>query len=300
MNIVILVYAKPEVGLGHWYRSLTLAEEARKRGHYVWLVGNKMALGQHFFQVRENDPDDLFHVLHQIRPDFLVVDLQDSVPDYIYDLVGNTKILVLNGVGREEEEKADVAIIQGFTDIMRPNTYSGPEYVILRKNITNMPRDPQIINFDNWFVWGGARDKMSLLPAFSQAMPEVEANLVVTDFMKECPSVNGNHLVFRAKDDSIITVMYTSGKACIATGMVAWELATIGVPTYAFSWSEGHLRFAKRMEEAGLVKAWNGVGLPSCEEIREFLNEPFYPTGTPPDGRGAERIVEIMEMKVEE
>lgn len=307
MKIVIMVYAEPKVGLGHWYRSIELAKRAEERGHYVTVVGNKMARPFTFFQIREGETMDLYHVLHQTNPDYLVVDLQDRVPDYIYDLV-KSRLVVLNGVGREEEQKADLTVIQGFANGLHPdNIYAGPEYVILRRELFQIKEKfkpgPDVPK-RNWFVWGGANDKMNLLPTFPQVFPEQNSFLIINKHFPLPAWTKGGtihwnpaiHSPTLIDDLYIVQAMLSAKKACIAMGMVAWELAALGVPTYAFSWSEGHLKFAQRMQEHGLIKAYPRVGLPSPEEMQAFLSEPFEPDVTnAPDDKGADRILDLME-----
>jgi len=296
MKIAILVYANQEVGFGHWYRSIALANHAKQKEHLVWLIGNKMARGYDYFQTREDFPDDLYHILHQVKPDVLVMDLQNKVPEHIYDIIDgtNTKTVVLNGVGyRNEDERADATIVQGYPDAppTQANTFYGPEYVILRQSIFNMKWTP----LTSWFVWGGARNKLDILDRFHKSMKDESAMIIATNFAKNVPEPNTNHQVYIPEDEGIFPLMSISKRACIAMGMVAWELAVLGVPIYAFSWSEGHLRFAKTMQENGLLLAWDGIGLPPNEKIVGFLSRDFIPTGKRPDSKGVDRVLSIME-----
>ena len=301
MKIVFVVYAKPEVGLGHWFRTLALADVANEAGHQVWLCGNRMARGIHnYYQIRENEPDDLYFVIEQIKPDCLVLDLQDKVPGYVYNIPRkNMKIVVLNGVGREEEDQADLTIIQGFSDTQYSKTFSGVEYIILRPELFKYPK---IENPKSWFVFGGAADKMQLLAEFQHTMWDIQANLWTTSFSPLNGVVNNDaHSLYRTDGYNIVNgtmfaIMCLSKAACISMGMTAWELVAMGIPTYVFSWSEGHLAFAKQMEKNGLIKVWDGIGLPGFDLFRNFLLEnQFEITGDKPDEFGAQRVLKLME-----
>lgn len=296
MKIMILVYAKPEVGLGHWYRSAALAKAGKDHDHLVWLTGNRMAHGFNYYQVREDNPDDLYHVLDQVKPDVLVMDLQDKVPAYVYQVIRDVrqeiKTVVLNGVGRAEEDKADLVIIQGYSNTKFGNTYAGPEYVILRPEIFKIPAGARPLS---WFVWGGARDKMNLLRGFQDALPGENAILVASEMMSDLPSMTDNHQVYIPEGDAIIPLMGVSKQACIAMGMIAWELTVFDIPIYAFSWSDQHLMFAKEMEANGLLLAWDGVGLPETDQMRAFLSERFSPNGRKPDDQGTHRVIALIE-----
>lgn len=296
MKIVFLVYAKPETGLGHWYRTIELAKRAEERGHYVTIVGNRMARPFTFFQVRENEEYDLYHVLHQIDPDWLVVDLQDSVPDYIYNIT-KTRLAVLNGVGYDKEDEADLTIIQGFSDKNRENILSGEKYVVLRKELFEAKQHIDKKAKD-WFVWGGTKDKMGILTAFPLIMPESKASLVISKmFPIELKTISNPaiHTPVFVDDSSIIPLMTISNRACVAMGMIAWELAALEIPAYVFSVSNGHLGFANKMQENGLLLAYPEIGLPEENKVVEFLSTPFEITGNPPDEKGADRILAAME-----
>ncbi len=299
MKVAILVYKNKDVGYGHWYRSMALADELEDNGHDVYILGNVMFsdLSRHYFQVRMGEIDDLYHALHLLKPDWLVIDLQSDPEQYVYDLCAEfgTKTLLLNGVGRERESKADLAITQGYGK----GKYSGAEYVILRREIFEM-RD-SIPRGKNWFVFGGGTDRIGLASAFSDCMGSSFANIIITDFSKQNykPKNQSNHLIYKSSGNEILPLMAMSGKACVAMGMTAWELSVFKIPIYAFSISEGHLRFAKAMEERGLLKAYPEVGVPGKKEFLRFMRSEFQSTGNPPDEMGAWRVVKLMEVSNE-
>lgn len=292
MNIAILVYANETVGLGHWYRANALADKMTELGHTVVILGNMQTRKHIYFQVRENNELDLIYAIEQVEPDYLIVDLQDSVPDYIYGL--GVRIVVLNGVGREDEDRAELTFIQGFSNKKRNGLFAGPEYVILRDSIFAVEYSPQ----SDWFVWGGAKDKMRLLEKFYKNVKSGTGFAFTTGFSDYIFPHENNQpqlVIGNPRDDKqMILSMSIAKKACVAMGMVAWELVAMGVPAYVFSWSKGHLKFAKEMEKAGLIKAYPKIGIPDDDEFIRFINEPFKITGERPDALGATRIAQIL------
>jgi hypothetical protein len=79
-------------------------------------------------------------------------------------------------------------------------------------------------------------------------------------------------------------------------GMVAWELARLGIPLYLVSKDKGHLHFAKNMEKLGLALAYPEVGLPRVCEVERFLSREYKISGrNRPDGKGAVRFIETLE-----
>lgn len=299
MKIAVLVYAHKEVGLGHWNRSVALVRELEKRGHYVWILGNMMVHRKMYFQVREGVETDLYHVIDQLKPDIFIADLQDEIPEYVYDIVSEDRLVVLNGVGRERESRAAMVFVQGFSASSGANIFSGPEYVILRPEIEQWREGPE----SEWFIFGGAKDKMHLSPAFQRVFPEVEANILMSPMSDTLDKTyrTMHHNIFIAPSidkqaETFRVACSNANRACIAMGMTAWEMAALGIPTYAFSSTEGHLAFAKRMEDAGILRAWNGVGMPDTPlEFKEFLELPPIQPKMRPDFMGASRIVNLLE-----
>ena len=300
MKIAVLVYANQDVGLGHWNRSKALIEELERRGHYVWALGNMMTHRKMYYQVREGSRIDLYHVVEQLKPDVLIADLQGEIPEYIYELVDPERLVVLNGVGRERETRAGMIFVQGLIDPSEnKNVFSGIDYVILRPELQQWLAGPE----KEWFVFGGAKDKMHLSPAFQEAFPETSANILMTNMSVSLDNTYRTmyHDIFipPSPDKQVETFRQAVAgveKACLAMGMTAWETVALGIPTYVFSSTNGHLSFAKKMEDAGMLRAYDGVGVPHHDTlVKEFLEQKPIQPRLRPDFMGASRVADKLE-----
>lgn len=288
MKILITYMADFDHGYGHHYRCLALADTARAAGHTVKLMSNLDTADYHL-------SDDTTHgllegALESYQPDWLVVDFAHTFDSKLCALAhrNNSMIVNLNGVGWQfDTPDADITWVQDV-----------PERVILRASVL----DTKWHGGKGWFVWGGAADSINLLPTFSQALPEVEAILVgttVTDSKLLTYKFASAHTYTITSNDEILPHMANSGRACIHCGMMMWELAYLGIPTYIFSGSVSHLHFAQNIEAMGLAKAWPQVGLPGKDEMRNFLLTDFtINTARRPDGRGVVRLLAEMEQHV--
>lgn len=300
MKIAVLVYAHKEVGLGHWNRSVALIKELESRGHMVWVLGNMMVHRKMYFQVRENSEIDLYHVIEQLKPDVLIADLQTEVPKYVYEIIGDhEKLVVLNGVGRYMDSDAGMLFIQGLGESTDGHIFAGPEYVILRPELEKWYEGPE----SEWFVFGGAKDKMNLSSTFQNVFQETNTNILMTPMSVSLDHTYRTmyHNIFIAPSidkqvETLKMAVSNVSRACIAMGMTAWEMAALGIPTYAFSATQGHLDFARRMEDAGILRAWNGVGLPEEPlDFKEFLELPPIQPKLRPDFMGASRVADRLE-----
>lgn len=298
MKILFYAFSDKDVGQGHLYRTLVLADKAEELGHHPLVVGNIMDQNRVCYQARKYSMDDFLHIAKKFNPDWIVTDLQEKTPYFVYDVAELCYAEVLNiaGVGRYDIDlTARVNIVQGMLPEAPPEKdliFGGQNWIVLRPEVFTIHRNPG----SAWFVFGGSIDRMELLYEFHEAMPEDKAMLVASHYASVIPSESENHMVYWPIDEAIFRLMGRAAKACVATGMIAWELATMGIPTYCFSWTPGHLEFAQKMEEAGLVRAYPDIGLPSHDKMREFLAlEPVEPQNAP-DGRGPARIIRLMEI----
>jgi spore coat polysaccharide biosynthesis predicted glycosyltransferase SpsG len=306
MKILFYVFATPETGLGHIFRSTALVQAATEAGHTVAIMSNrKPPVGQwldaHYLQKQQ-----LSAALDVIQPDWLVVDLPDTLPPWVEELVGSrAKICVLNGIGYDQANNVALRVIQGVNDIQLPrrmtpkNTLIGSEYVILRSEIEAVKRGGER---DYWLVWGGARDYMKLLPAFSEAYKDEMCLMLRVPMTPEYKIVNRNHTTLTTRKDLDIFNWIAGAKAVVcAMGVIAWECAYIGVPAYVFSYTDLHLTFARGMSAHGLIRSYPEVGLPNVEAIRNFTKGRLFKvdkeSGMIPDNKGAARIVKEMEKR---
>jgi len=247
-----------------------LMDEAKARGHTVALT--------------TEEPDFV--------PDWLVVDVPEDVysEEILFSLYQHSYVNVctIDGISHKLGINSDLNISQSLS-----GEYSAPEYLIIREPVMTRRLALQA----DWFVFGGASDKMRLYEKFRRDCSNWTTNIIVGEFAP-CPNiqdVNSKHHVWINPKDNIFSVMRSCEKACLAMGMTVWEVLSLGLPSYVFSYTDRHLESALAMEEAGYIKAFGETGLPEPKAFREFLQQPFTPTAPPIDYLGAERVIELME-----
>lgn len=291
MRVIIYVLANRATGLGHWYRCLALRQALVEAGHKVRIAsdyGSSSAGAREFIYYilpQQCLPDvGVLEELAKWEPDWIVFDLKYGLPTGTKETLNmaGIRMCTLNGVGYDPAGSTDFRWAQ-----------DAPERIILRKSLEGMRWRPG----GYWFVFGGSNDSMRLLERFGRAMDD-PACLVTTSLAQRPYNYGGdNHRLVNGPGPNILDYMKGCGRACVAAGMVSWELAYLGVPQYVFSSTTGHLVFAKRLEEWGLARAWDGVGVPEDKKmLREFLDQRFKVRDERrPDGRGTHRLVEILE-----
>lgn len=282
MIVKVLVFGNETTGLGHWYRSMALADHLWQYGHAVTIISDRQPHGKFPFHQVAYEDQTLWLSPLQNQCDWLIIDLPNEAPAWLYDhcQAKGIRTLILNGVGHQVGDRADLRIVQGLTEDNYP--YSGVDYIILRDSVfkAKAVRNPII----DWFVFGGAADKMGLTRHFPN-WQRISFSVSDSDWQ-----ATDNH------DNGFLMAASQCRRACVAMGMTVLEIAAWGdLPTYVFSVSETHLRFAKSLEAAGYIKAWPNVGRAVFNiEMEEFLQEPFSPMGKPIDGRAVDRIRALM------
>lgn len=302
LKLLFYVFAQEETGLGHWYRSLALAQATQGRGHCVTIASNREPLKRiNYIQTHYLEPGDYVQAIQATRPDWLIVDLPHTPPAWIRKMYEG-KIVTLNGIGYNQNDGADLRVIQGAISVDLPGeqdkvpTLKGLEYIILRPEIAKHKGIPR---GEFSLIWGGGVDSIGLLQSFADWFPEERAFFIVAD-MTPIPILKSpSHWLLKLNQDSddLFWWLGRCKKLITAMGMIVPEAAGyLGVPTYVFNASELHLSFAKAMEEAGLIKAWNDVGLPSEEAVRTFIDTPYEINKDKMlDNLGAERVMIAIE-----
>jgi hypothetical protein len=276
-------------GYGHMYRSKELVRVARTRGYDTAIACNNHST--RYYVSDWDDEDAIRYALADYRPDWILVDLPVNLA-WIKGLAHEfgAQVCLLNPVGLTTTEQE-----YAYADaIWRQDT---PKTIILR------PEYIDAVTYEHesrdWYVFGGAEDLLDVGGAFIKAMPDSTAWIVSTNLTVPQYAPGNKHRVVQPEGD-VLQYMQRARKACLHCGVSAWETAAVGLPTYLFSKTEDHLATARKMQDMGLVLAWDGLGLPSKKDVREFLLTPFKPSGERPDGKAADRLLDMIEGKPNE
>ncbi len=292
MNIKFIVFSNSQTGQGHYFRCEALAKLALEYGNSISLIGDRK-----FPFLPENS-----FTSSEYKEEFATSGAFDWViADLPFSPILHTraKTCLLNGVGYELETNYDLVIIQGFSNVKGENIFSGSRFVILRSDLLKYKRSATD-KTASWFVWGGSEDDMNLLSKFSfvySTFHRIESELEL--WLQHSTDKYGKLFQKTNSPELLLFNMGASKKACVAMGMIVWELIYLGVPTYVFSSTKKHLSFAKPLHDLGLIRAWYKVGVPKPREIKEFIETPFRVSNNDrPDLLGANRILSLLEERL--
>lgn len=301
MRLLFYVFCSPQTGFGHFYRSMALAQVASDRGHTVYIASDtRPSNNVIWLSVKYDFPPSLEYALDFVKPDWLIVDLPDTLPAWIEDMA-TCKICVLNGIGYDQANNVALRVIQGVGDLELPkgvdlsNTVMGVDYVIIRPEIE---RFKKCTKNNKIFVWAGGNDVTGLLPRYEQVCSDWVSTLIVSNITPVPGATGQNHTVIKPQSSlDIFKWLASSKRAVVNMGMIVWEALFLGIKVHCFNASKLHLTFSQAMDRQGLLKSYPAVGLPDNEQMRKFLEQDFEIKGKRPDLKGGERVIKEMERR---
>lgn len=258
MNFLFRVDAGGRIGLGHFYRSLNLAEQLKRRGHTVLFIfresdfwNKKMAEPFNFEGVCLNQQHYEEEVmLNTITGNNIQVFYVDGViefsNDFINEVKKKAKVVFYQNVS-ESAHLADIFILpslhhkDNFFDDFKPETqvYKGLSYFTFNSKITNIKKNNQKQEIKSVAVTAGGSDPNDTLRRLYKMVnyslfPNIQFKyyygidyLYIDDIPKE-PNENSSFELFDhqniVENDLLIS----------AFGVSTYEFLALGMPIISF------------------------------------------------------------------
>ena len=190
MRFIFRADASEEIGSGHVMRSSVLAEEAISRGFECIFVGNISGLGWvseridklGFSQIIS---DDCFFKSDP-GSDVLVLDTYSISPSNRFIAKKNWKLVLSICDALTPNYESDVEVRPGLfrsqTDHHVPIILSGPDNVLIRKDIGKSNKENSIGEVLKVLVVGGGSDPFGFVQAIAQALGSINMELEVHTF----------------------------------------------------------------------------------------------------------------------
>jgi len=262
-NIVFRVDGDHDIGLGHIYRALTLANRLIFHHNIYFVMDRSKELG--IQKVREyyypiylfSDDTEMFATLNEIDPDIVINDILDTDPEYVQELRSNGYFVVNFEDLGEGAEGAHI-VINALYEKSYPaeNHYYGYRYECLRDEFSIFPQKEPEPEVNAVLITFGGTDPNDLTRRTLQALeqlglknimirvilgkgyrPKEELFEYVSDLQKRGFLIDVKENVrLMAKEMSEADIVITSN------GRTIYEVASIGTPCISMSQNEREAR----------------------------------------------------------
>lgn len=281
--------AGPEIGLGHWYRCLALAEELKRQGEtdvQLWtnpLAPSLMEIAQ-AKQIRVdssdrwNDPDYLQARLRQVPSPVLVLDLMETSLELVR-AAKTCAVVASIGGGGEGRNEVDVRIDgmiprAGYTDGFRGgHLYVGPDYVILRPIFDAPPAAIVREKVERVLIALGG-DAAGVGPVVARLIAELRPELFVDVMVGPLAAKRSTlpeRVVCHRAVENPRPLMERADVALISGGMTGYELMRLGIPMLFLPQVPHQIVTSRAFEEAGVGFAFAGIANQPTDAISDWL-----------------------------
>jgi len=283
-RILFVVSGYSEIGMGHIYRSLLLADNILNH-EVLFLVDSQSQLGlekiRHtFYKAHIQQTDDLLAEIYKLTPDVVITDALDTTKDYIKSL-SDRNILTINfedlGTGSPH---CDILINALYhVDQPRTNEYVGYKYFCARSEFILSQTST------------AKSDIAEVLISFGGTDPNNLTKKVIDSIYDYCRQENINIVVvaglgFESLDtlstydniqlyqnvSNISEYMNRADLAFTSAGRTTYELAIVATPSIVLAQNERELQHTFPSAETGFVHMGLGSDCSRDAILQSFKN----------------------------
>ena len=295
LRIVIRVNGGKNIGFGHLYRTLAIAQNIHS--HDITFVTSSEVdfspgrdfLSKYNYPMAQIDSDDHFiEQLSELKPDIVINDILDTDADYI-DELKKRGIFVVNfeDLG-EGNRSANVVINDLYPDIFpQENHWYGVEHSILNPNFEMVaPRKEPTGKVDHILLAYGGSDPSNLTEKALNAIQLTEFDGDVTivvgpgfdslSQIEALASEMGDNIKILKSVDNMALLMKKASLALTSAGRTVTELMTVGVPTIAMCQNLREMRHNHASSNFGVVNLGLGQSITPevlAKHIEMYLND---------------------------
>ena len=284
-RILLRTDAAKELGMGHVYRTLALAQALARHKISIVLSADK-PLGQEFFaqypfdvKLVENDLD-LLKVARIEKADLVVLDRLDNAAEFVTLLGGFCKVVTFEDLGTGAEE-ADLLVSDLYENARVPaeRQLSGVENAILAPSFETIPRvhhfnevvEEVLVLFGGTDPAGLAHKALAALEAIKFAGQVVVVRGLGADLV-DPKGYNKLRVKVLSNVKNMPAVMETADLALSSAGRTITELSSMGVPTICMAQNAKELTHTHTTTANGVIMLGLG-GLVTVDTLAKHLDE---------------------------
>lgn len=332
LNIGIRADGSEIIGLGHIFRTISLANEFKKRNHnlFYFVKKNEIVydiLRNHRYQfvgIDENVGKDdeivlMNSLLNRFQIDILIGDHQSLDQEYLNKVDRSNRLVVLIDVIRDFSIDADLIINGGIyaedyktmAQQYGRNVLLGPKYNLLRKQFLNLPSRKINHSVRNLLITMGGSDvnnmTIPIIKSLSELIEDITCHIVIGYSYKNISEIENiakenNFFELHYNVEHMASLMQLSDVAIVACGTTLYELAATGTPSIGIIQAENQILQANRFADKGIILLFDGDIVFEKANFKKMvkklildkqMRKEMASTGqTLIDGKGSERCYE--------
>jgi len=263
LMIVLRVDGDSEIGLGHIYRMITLANRMTLNHDVLFLMNETKKLGiekvkeHNYPTITFRDKKELLKKIEKLNPDIVINDILDTDKEYILDLKTNGYFVVNFEDLGEGSEFANIVINALYEKSYPPeNHYYGYKYTCLRDEFFIFPQKQVKKEVNNILITFGGTDPNNLTLRTLRSLEALNLkNVVITVILglgyrkKEglynyVDALKREGFMIDVKENVKIMAkeIYNADIAITSNGRTIYEVASIGTPCISISQNEREVR----------------------------------------------------------
>ena len=318
---------KKELGFGHAYRSIHLAQNFKKNDVYFLLEdygGLKKLFVNHGFKkihflkketTLTNDLKKTTNIIRKEKIDIVIIDKFNPDIQYVKNLKKFVKVVVISDLNAIDFP-ADL-VFNGFVGFRKKIQYNkfgtkcflGPSYQILNSEFSKKEKFPKKYKL---LVTFGGLDENKIISKFLRALENYDPGFKIKIILGlGTPKLDLKNKHFRSKitivqdTKNMFEEISSTEFGLCSGGITSYEFVSLGVPFAIVSQVKHQVKTAKQWEMLGVARNLGLVNKTSYKKIESFLQLiDSNPTAVCSknskivDGLGAKRTIkEIMALK---
>lgn len=253
-KICFLVIGNQNKGLGHVYRSLTLADQLKYKPLFLIKDSEDLAIkhiSDSFYEIKTfNSQDDLDHLLKSHQVDLIINDTLDTSEEEILFLKGDSRFVVSFedlGVGADYADLVFNALYEGsFTN---NNSFFGYKFVCLRDEFSSVGFKKIKDNVKNVLVTFGGTDPNNITDFVVDLIKSYNLEIEVIvgigyskldDLISKYSSFDNIKIIHNVEKMSEHII--NSDIVITSNGRTVYEVVSLGVPLITIAQNERELK----------------------------------------------------------
>jgi len=294
MKIIFRTNGGKNIGLGHLYRCVSLAEalnENDKNNEIIFISNSetKRIIEENNFRFTESDKFDTedSEKIKKFNPDIIIFDSYLADNEYLKILKRISKLIIFDDNNDIYDSSIPDIIINGnihahnLNYFNKKNHFLGPEYLILKKEYRNYKETATINNTEkSIMITTGGADFNRVMIKFVKSLKNLNLTKYIIigpsyeeDYIKEIKKETDKSFKIIFKPKSLREYIEKSDFVITAAGSTVYEILTLKRVPIIYTLADNQKMIANELEKYGILNLGDYTGIDYSDLILKIENE---------------------------